>query len=376
LRVLAVTPSYPRFQGDYHGRFIHDHCKALHESGVQVTVLAPRSRSTRPFPTPFEVNRFPSMPSKRMALLPERTMKGAPAPHLAQIPPYLASAYIHLLGEAADIIHVHWAIPLGFIAALTPRKTPLVVTCHGSDCTLAYSNPWLRTFVRKTFSRATRVVAVSDYIRRVAVILGARNVEVIYLGVDTDKFRPPADKRGLRERMGLPVDRPIVGTLGRLVRDKRIGDFIEAARLVSEETDAVFLIGGTGPEEARLKSSAKGRDEIVFLGETHDPAGFHGACDVTVLASAREGLSISLQEAMATGCVPVASDGVGCRELVKDGENGFLFQPGDVYGLARKILQALEDPSLGMRARETIREGFDVRENVSRYMRLYEGLLR
>ncbi|MCW3989672.1 MAG: glycosyltransferase [Candidatus Bathyarchaeota archaeon] len=376
MRVLAVTPSYPRFQGDYHGRFIHDHCVALRESGVQVTVLAPRSRSTRSFPTPFEVERFPSMPSKRLELLPERTMKGAPVPHLAQIPPYLASAYIRLLGEAADIIHVHWAIPLGYLATLTPRKTPIVVTCHGSDCTLAYSNPWLRPFVRKTFSRATRVVAVSDYILRVAVSLGARDVEVIYLGVDTERFRPLADKKGLRERMGLPVDRPIVGTLGRLVRDKRIGDFIEAAKLIAEETDAIFLIGGTGPEEARLKSLAKGRDEIVFLGEVHDPAGFHGLCDVSVLASVREGLSISLQEAMATACVPVASDGVGCRELVKDGENGYLFQPGDVHGLAQKIFQALEDPPLGMRARETIQDGFDIRENVSRYISLYEGLLR
>ncbi len=250
------------------------------------------------------------------------------------------------------------------------------MTCHGSDCTLAYSNPWLRPFVRKAFSRATRVVAVSDYIRRIAVILGARDVEVIYLGVDSEKFRPPADKKGLREWMGLPIDRPIVATLGMLVRDKRIGDFIEAVRLVAEETDAIFLIGGTGPEEARLKSLAKGNEEIVFLGEVHDPAGFHGLCDVSVLASVREGLSISLQEAMATGCVPVASDGVGCRELVKDGENGYLFEPRDVQGLAGKILQALENTPLGRRARETILQDFNLKNNVLRYICLYEGLLR
>jgi len=91
-----------------------------------------------------------------------------------------------------------------------------------------------------------------------------------------------------------------------------------------------------------------GHDEIVFLGEVHDPAGFHGLCDVSVLASVREGLSISLQEAMATACVPVAGDGVGCRELVRDGENGYLFQPGDVNSLSEKILQALEDPSLAL----------------------------
>jgi glycosyltransferase involved in cell wall biosynthesis len=316
------------------------------------------------------------MPSKRLELLPEKPMKGAPVSHLAQIPPYLASAYIRLVAQTTDIVQAHWAIPLGFIVDLSPRETPLVITCHGSDCTLAYSNSWLRPFVRKTFSRAERVVAVSDYIRRIAVNLGAQNVEVIYLGVDTEKFRPPMDKKGLRERMGLPIDSPVVGTLGRLVRDKRIGDFIEAARLIAEETDAIFLIGGTGPEETRLRSLAMEYDEIVFLGEVHDPAGFHGLCDVSVLTSVREGLAISLLEAMATACVPVASDGVGCRELVRDGENGYLFQPSDVNGLSEKILQALEDPSLGIRARETIQEDFDIRENVSRYISLYEGLLR
>jgi 1,2-diacylglycerol 3-alpha-glucosyltransferase len=232
----------------------------------------------------------------------------------------------------------------------------------------------LRPFIRKTFSRAKRVVAVSDYIRRIAVILGARDVEVIYLGVDPEKFRPP-DKRGLRERMGLPIDRPIVGTLGRLVRDKRVVDFIEAAKLIREETDAIFLIGGKGSEEARLKSLAKGLDEIVFLGEVKDSVAFHGLCDVSLMTSVREGLSISLQEAMASACVPVAIDGVGCRELVKDGENGYLFQPGDVHSLARKTLQALEDPSLGMQARKTIEEGFDIKENITRYISLYEGLL-
>ena len=376
MRVLTVTPSFPRFKGDYHGRFIHDHCNALHESGVRVKVLAPRSRSTCPFSTPFEVDRFPSMLTKRIELLPERTMKGAPVSHLAQIPPYLASAYIRLMAQATDIIQAHWAIPLGFIAALLPRKTPIVVTCHGSDCTLALSNPWLRPLVRKTLSRAEKVVAVSDYIRRIAISLGAQDVEVIFLGVDTEKFRPPVDKNGLREQMGLPVDRPIVGTLGRLVRDKRISDFIEAAGLIAEETNAIFLIGGTGPEEARLRFLAKGRDDIVFLGEVYDPVGFHGLCDVSVLASVREGLSISLQEAMATACVPVASDGVGCRELVRDGENGFLFQSGDVPGLAQGILKALDNPSLGMRARKTIQDGFDIRENVLKYIKLYERLLQ
>jgi glycosyltransferase involved in cell wall biosynthesis len=315
------------------------------------------------------------MPSQRLELLPETTMKGAPAPHLAQIPPYLASAYIRLLGAAADIIHVHWAIPLGYLAALTPRKAPIVVTCHGSDCTLAYMNPWLKPMVMKAFTRADRVVAVSKFIRRVALNLGARKVEVNYLGVDTDRFRPQADKRRLREQMGLPLDGPVVGTLGRLVRDKRIDDFIGAARLVARRTDALFLIGGAGPDEARLRSLAHGDERIVFTGEVHDPARFHGLCDVSVLSSVREGLSVSLQEAMAAGCVPVATRGVGCSELVTDGVNGYLFEPRDIQGLAWKVLQALGNTRLGRRARETILRDFNIENNVLRYVELYEGLL-
>jgi glycosyltransferase involved in cell wall biosynthesis len=177
------------------------------------------------------------------------------------------------------------------------------------------------------------------------------------------------DKRRLREQLGLRIDVPIVGTLGRLVRDKRIDDFIGAARLVARETEAVFLIGGTGPDEARLRSLAYGQERVVFMGEVHDPERFHGLCDVSVLTSIREGLSVSLQEAMATGCVPVATRGVGCGELVTDGVR-------DIQGLSGKIIQALENIPLGRRARETILRDFNIENNVLRYVELYEGLLR
>ena len=150
--------------------------------------------------------------------------------------------------------------------------------------------------------------------------------------------------------MGLPMDGPIVGTLGRLVRDKRIEDFIRAASLVSRETDAVFLIGGTGPDEARLRSLAHGRR--VFVGEVNDPARFHGLCDVSVLSSVREGLSVSLQETMATGCVPVATRGVGCRELVTEGVDSYVWmvRRDDTNmqfsnGLARALKVSRSNPS-------------------------------
>jgi len=377
MRVLAVTPSYPRFDGDYHGRFIHDLCCKLYEKGVNLKVLAPRSKSYEPFKADFEVERFPFLPLQRWEILSEMTMKGAPISHLTQLPPYLASAYLHLVAESASIVHAHLAIPMGLLATLRPGRTPLVVTCHGSDCTLPYTNPFFRPFVRHTLTKADRVVAVSDFIGRVAVQLGAPpwKVETIYIGVDTSKFKPSEDGPSLREEFGIPEGHAVIGTLGRLVPEKRVENIIRAAPRVLREIDATFLIGGDGPRRGYLEELAGKNESIRFLGEVWDAALFHRLCDVFVMASVREGLSVSLQEAMATGCIPVAVNGFGCPELVDDGFNGFLFEPGDVRGLSEKILKAVDSPELGSKARETIRKSFDLDQNAMKYIELYEELI-
>jgi len=376
LRVLALASSYPRFRGDYHGRIIHDLCLRLHRHGVDIKVLAPLSRSTKPYPCPFEVARFPYMPSRKMALLSERTMKGATLGNLAQLPSYLASACAHIAIERSTILHAHMALPMGFVTSLDWRKRPLLVTLHGSDCTLPYSNAAYRPFLRRVFTQANKLVVVSRFVKKVAEHLGVppEKTEVVYLGVDAERFSPPSDRRELRGRAGLPEDVPVVGTLGRLVPHKRVEDIVEAARLVSGRTDALFLIGGGGPTERALRDRARDLENVVFFGEVYNPVLFHRLCDVFVLASVREGLSVSLQEAMAAGCTPVAVDGFGCRELIEDGENGFLFEPGSVDELASKLSEALEGPSLGGRARERILEAFDMDENVKKYIEIYREL--
>lgn len=379
MRVLVATPSYPRFKGDYHGRFIQDLCRELAGNGVELKVLAPRSRTLGPHLSEFDVERFPFLPSRKLELIPEMTMKGAPMKYLAQLPPYLLSAYINMVAEEADIVHVHFAIPLGFMAALSPKNAPMVVTCHGSDCTLPLTNPIYRPFARHALKRANKVITVSDFIQKIAVDLGAppEKVETIYLGVNTKRFRPPTDRAPLKEKQGIPGDLLVVGTLGRLVPEKRIEDLIRAAAAVSDKIDVHFLVGGDGPSRPRLEGLARGLgvENISFLGVVDDPAGFHQTCDVFVLSSAREGLSVSLQEAMAVGCVPVAVNGLGCPEIVRDSGNGYLYRSGDVGDLKEKILRAASDLTLGLKARETIEERFDIGKNARRYVELYREVL-
>jgi glycosyltransferase involved in cell wall biosynthesis len=378
LMVLMPTSSFPRFEGDYHGSFVSELAGRLHEAGVDVTVLAPRSRSSRQINAGYGIMRFPFMPLKASETLPERTLKRAPPWELAQLPPYLASAWGCIKRDKADVIHTHFAIPMGFVASIAPGR-PTVVTCHGSDVTLPHTDPVYRPFAARALRTAGRVVAVSSFIGGLAIRLGAPrgSLEIIHTGVDTERFRPSGrtcdGERPIKQRAGL-----IVGTLGRLVPEKRVEDLLRAASIVSGKIDARFLVGGEGPSRPALERLAEGLGllNITFLGEVWDALAFHRRCDIFVLASVREGLSVSLQEAMATGCVPVTVRGFGCDEIVSDGVNGYTFRPRDHGELADRILEAVETPSMGRRARETILERFDSGRNARRYVEVYEELLR
>ena len=369
MRVLAFTPSYPRYPGDYHGSFIRDLCTRLARH-VDLTVLAPRSRTMGESVDAFPVHRYPYLPWRGGELVAESTLVGAPAAHLAQLPMYLASAYLHLVKESYDVVHTHMAIPQGLLAVYSPRNTRNIVTCHGSDCTFPVKHPVYRPLTRKALRGAQRVTTVSDHVRKLAVSLGAieEKTETVYLGVDAERFKPePSTRDG---------DKVTVGTLGRLVADKNVEDILHAFKAVEDRMDARLLVGGDGPrlEYLRRLSQKLELGDVEFMGRVADPAGFHRICDVFALASTREGLSVSLQEAMSSGCVTVAVDGHGCRELIEHGRNGLLFEPRNVDDLASRMLEAVDSPRLGAEARETIIERFNMDRNYRRYLEIYREI--
>jgi len=364
MRVLVFTPSFPRFKGDFHGGFIKSLCDDLSEQ-VEIQVLAPRTKTMGPYPVCYTVHRFPYLPSRRIEYVAESTMKNAPAINLAGLPAYLASALFHLLASDVDLIHTHLAIPLGILALLS--RVPQLITCHGSDLTYSIDNPVYLPFTRAALRKTGLVVTVSRFLESLAVKLGAnqRKVRTIYLGVDPIKFRP-------RKRSG-PLT---IGTLGRLVPTKRVRDLIMAARELERTHDVRLKIGGDGPSRRNLESIAQkvGLESCEFTGVVTDPVEFHQSLDVFALCSSREGLSISLQEAMSCGVVPVAVDGCGCDELIMHRENGFLFRTGDIDDLAGMLRLACDSASLGVRARETIQRDFDSRKNASQYLDVYREL--
>lgn len=370
-----LTTSYPRFKGDYSGIFIHNLCVNLADMGVRLKVIAPRCASQEFYESRHEVTRFPYLPLRRLETISETSMRGAPIKNLIQLPAYLTSAAIHAATADVELIHTHSAIPLGFTSSLScPRKSK-VITCHGSDCTMSIKDPLLATFTRTALKKSDRIVTVSNYIKNLAIRLGAspEKTETVYMGVDINRFHPPKNRRLLQRKYGFDGDTVIVGTLGRIVPEKRFEELIHVAKLLNGKIDVRFIIGGDGSHLNSLRKlvAKNGLKNITFLGRIQNPQKFHRLCDLFVLTSPIEGLSTVLQEAMATGCTPVAAEAGGTPELIKQGVNGLLYKPGDILALAKCIMEAIDTPELADSARSTINRSFDMSRNARRYLSLY-----
>ena len=175
-------------------------------------------------------------------------------------------------------------------------------------------------------------------------------------GIDTERFAPPADH----------VPGRVVLMMGRLLASKGIAEYVAAARIVRGALpDARFLLAGApdpgNPECIAAAQLAEWQAEgaVEFLGQRSDVLTLTQSADVVVLASTQgEGMPRALLEGAACGKPMVGTDVAGSRELVVNGENGFLVPPGDAAALAAAIQRVLEDPHLarllGQSARKTV----------------------
>jgi len=158
---------------------------------------------------------------------------------------------------------------------------------------------------------------------------------------------------------------------------------LRAARLVADADPEFRLdIIGDGPargELLALREDLSLGDRVCFLGERMDVAGCLAACDLFVLSSETEGLSLTLLEAMAAGLPIVATAVGGNREVVVEGETGLLVPAKSPQALAHAIRCLLCDPArllrMGRAARAQVEKEFDMRQVVVKYETLYRELL-
>jgi glycosyltransferase involved in cell wall biosynthesis len=202
------------------------------------------------------------------------------------------------------------------------------------------------------------------------------------------RFTGAAQPQRIRRELGIPEDAPLMVVVSRLVRQKGLEQFLEAARMLAPRfADAYFaIVGYANPAEGDYEQSLKAlaaqlgiERRVVFTGLRHDVPALLAAATVSVMPSLNEALSNVLLESMAAGAPTVATRVGGTPEAVIDGVTGLLVEPGDPAALAESIARLLIDRDLASRlseaARKTIEGRYSVETMVRSTQQLYLDLL-
>jgi glycosyltransferase involved in cell wall biosynthesis len=396
MKIGVLTHNYPRFSGDFSGRFVEALSEELVTQGHDVTVIAPWDAAYARMAADHRVHLLlyryaPRADWHRLGYM--RTMRADVALRGGT---YLLAPGLFLAGARAalrwtsqarpDVLHAHWTLPNGFMAALAARRyrVPLVVSIPGSDATVAGQNPVFRRMAKFAFDQAGLITANSAALRGVAVGgLGAdpAKFDLIAYGVDPNAYLPdPAGTADLRAYLGIPTDAIVFLAVGRMVYKKGFDRLIRAAALMANSEWQ--MADGKWPVATSHQPSAIGHTppvHLVMVGEGDlwaewqalgrelglaerlhwvgnvpaDRLGvYYNMADALVMPSVThpaDGLNVTVLDAMSCARPVVGTNTAGNELAIRDGDNGFLVPEGDDAALAGALATLAADPDLRAR---------------------------
>jgi len=394
-----VATSYPRFPGDGIGSFMEPIAKGVAARGHEVHLVAPWHPAIRRgkvedgvffhffhYAPVASLNVF-GYASGLKADTDVRAAAWAVAPLALGAGAF--KAWRVATKRRATVMHGHWIVPGGAMAAVARGGRPLVVSAHGSDVFLAERNGAARRAARAVLHRAAWVTACSNDLRDRSIALGARpgKTETVPYGVDRTRFAPNREARAaIRQTFGIG-EAPLVFTAGRLVRKKGFEYLIDAVGPLQRAYPGVRLvIAGDGDLRDELAGRAGALDPsaVTFVGALpqDDVARWMAAADVVAVPSVHDvagnvdGLPNFALEAMASATPVVATTAGGLAQAVSDGETGRTVPERDAPALARAIGELLARPSdarrLGAAARARVERDFGWARVAERFEAIYD----
>jgi glycosyltransferase involved in cell wall biosynthesis len=285
-----------------------------------------------------------------------------------------------------DILHTHFLTGYGYWGAFSGYH-PFIMTVWGDDVYLTPSTSFLKMRLAKiVLRRADWVTGDSDDILRDAVELGAPadRSTLIQWGVDFNVFNPERG-RGLRSRLGIAEDAPVIVSIRSFTQDYyNLDVIVDAVPIVRDRLpNAVFLMAGNEGSDERFRRQAErvgAADSIRFLGKIphEELPDYLAASDIFVSIPSVDATAVSLLESMACGNAIVLSDLPSAREWVTGGENGEVIAPRDTQALADSIVTLAGDRDLrdayGRRCVRIVRERADHSVNMEKMEEIYQRL--
>jgi len=302
-------------------------------------------------------------------------------------------------GRTADVIHIHGFsqknVPVTILARWLGK--PLVLTLH----TAGQDEPGA---VRRHGSLASWAFRSADLVLSVSPSLGeryreayrpAKRVMLTPNGIDTRRFHPASDAERLeiRRSFGWTDTRPVVLFVGFFSRDKRPDLLFRAWRrlLPGPQRPRLVYVGATGAGYYEIDGSLAGGiraeaaasgcgGDVSFAEPTNEVERYFRAADLFVLPSAREAHPLALLEAMACGLPSIATRLPGATDaVIEDGVNGRLVPVDDEPALADALRGLLADRgaarAMGVRARETVLERYDISRTAEKWLAAYHTVL-
>ena len=340
MRIALFTETFlPKIDGVV-TRVVHT-LEQLRDLGHEVLIFAPGSPPEEV--AGHRVVRIPSVPFKPW--YPELFL-GLPRPRIGR----------EIDRFAPDVVHVVNPVILGLWGTLVARQRalPLLASYH-TDITqyaehlnLPFLSPISDRFLRDVHNQAHVNLCTSRPMVNSARGLGIERVRLWPKAVDTELYHPSRRSEAMRERLTAgETDKPLMLYVGRVSFEKRI-DWLYAP--VTRIPDVRLAIVGSGPADKQIRTQFA-ETPTVFTGylSGEELAEAYASADVLAFPSDTETLGFVAMEAMACGVPAVGARAGGVPDVIRDGENGLLFTPGDLGDLTEKLRRLLADPVLRRR---------------------------
>jgi glycosyltransferase involved in cell wall biosynthesis len=364
LKILQISSAQSLGGGERH---LIDLTKGLAARGHEL-YLAARPNSAL-------IDELKVIPKERIATLPLRNSLDAPsARELSKI----------VRKSEIQVVHAHMArdYPLAAYSVRKNDHARLIITRH-----VLFP---LNRLHRATFSRAARIIAVSEAVAsqlRQDKVAPDDKITVILNGVDAGRFartREAFDRNEFLKQWSLPEDSLLVGTVGELTPLKGQGEFLKAAvQVVQEYPNAYFIVAGTdnSPEQTNgavlqeLIGRLKLQERVRIVPWLDDIGQLYSALDVFVSASHTESFGLAIAEAMASAGAVVATSTAGAREIILPGETGLLVHIGDADELADTVIELLADrrrrERMGAAAQQSVSNRFGMEKMITATEQVY-----
>lgn len=283
------------------------------------------------------------------------------------------------------LVHTHAPVPATVARLLRGRRSSPVLVHTEHNVWSRYH--WAtRLGNSATFHRNAAAIAVSRTVAEsIEPLIAGRSPRPVTIHhgtvMSTVRSWSAEERAARRQALGLPVDGFVIGNVANFTPKKNHRLLLEALCGEGPQARAHLALVGLGPAEDEIRAAATElglADRTTFLGSRDDVPEILALFDLFALSSRFEGFPISLVEAMATGLPCVATAVGGIPEVLVDGANGLLVEPGDREGLRASIARIMDDPGLaervGAEARRTA-ERLDLRLAVRAMEEIYDSVL-